>query len=121
MDGCLACKSCVGGCPIKVNVPGFRAKFLELYHGRYLRPARDYLVASLEHLLPVVARVPRLHNGLLGSGPGGAGMRLFGLVDTPRLSGIDLDLTGRQPGILRSRKARAGQGVNSPARPRKTC
>ncbi len=39
MDGCLACKSCTGGCPIKVDVPGFRAKFLELYHGRY-RPSR---------------------------------------------------------------------------------
>lgn len=56
MDGCLACKSCVGGCPIKVNVPGFRAKFLEICQGRYLRPARDYLVASLEHLLPAVRR-----------------------------------------------------------------
>ncbi|GAA0606513.1 FAD-binding and (Fe-S)-binding domain-containing protein [Craurococcus roseus] len=90
MDGCLACKSCVGGCPVKVNVPNFRAKFLELYHGRYLRPARDYLVASLEHLLPAVARVPRLYNGVVGSAAGGAGMRLFGLVDTPKLSGIDL-------------------------------
>jgi FAD/FMN-containing dehydrogenase len=67
LDGCLACKSCVGGCPIKVNVPSFRAKFLELYYGRYLRPARDYLVASLEHLLPAVARVPRLYNGVVGS------------------------------------------------------
>ena len=90
MDGCLACKSCVGGCPIKVDVPGFRAKFLELYHGRYMRPARDYLVASLEHLLPAVARAPGLYNAVVGTAAGGAGMRLFGLVDTPRLSGIDL-------------------------------
>ena len=29
MDGCLACKSCSGQCPIKVDVPTFRAKFLE--------------------------------------------------------------------------------------------
>ena len=40
MDGCLACKACAGQCPIKVDVPSFRAKFFELYHGRYLRPAR---------------------------------------------------------------------------------
>ena len=53
MDGCLACKSCVGQCPIKVDVPGFRAKFLELYYGRYPRPLRDYPVASLERLLPL--------------------------------------------------------------------
>ena len=38
MDGCLACKSCVGQCPIKVDVPTFRSKFLELYYGRYLAP-----------------------------------------------------------------------------------
>ncbi len=27
MDGCLACKACVGQCPIKVDVPAFRARF----------------------------------------------------------------------------------------------
>ena len=48
MDGCLACKSCVGQCPIKVDVPAFRSRFLEVYHGRYLRPVKDGLVASLE-------------------------------------------------------------------------
>src|SRR5690606_40737493 len=29
MMGCLACKSCVGQCPIKVDVPEFRSKFLD--------------------------------------------------------------------------------------------
>ncbi|BBI62920.1 hypothetical protein HSBAA_42260 [Vreelandella sulfidaeris] len=37
MAGCLACKSCAGQCPVKVNVPQFRSQFLEVYHGRYLR------------------------------------------------------------------------------------
>ena len=46
MDGCLACKSCAGQCPIKVDVPAFRAKFFELYHGRYLRPVRDHVVGG---------------------------------------------------------------------------
>ena len=27
MAGCLACKSCAGQCPIKVNVPQFRPQF----------------------------------------------------------------------------------------------
>ncbi len=48
LDGCLACKSCSGQCPIKVDVPTFRSKFFELYYGRYLRPARDYVVGSIE-------------------------------------------------------------------------
>ncbi len=55
MDGCLACKSCVGQCPIKVDVPAFRSRFLEVYHGRYLRPVKDSLVATLERSLPLAA------------------------------------------------------------------
>ncbi|WP_233027515.1 (Fe-S)-binding protein, partial [Escherichia coli] len=59
MAGCLACKSCTGQCPIKVDVPTFRAKFLELYHGRYLRPLRHHAVAALEIAVPQLARAPR--------------------------------------------------------------
>ncbi|PKU25308.1 FAD-binding and (Fe-S)-binding domain-containing protein [Telmatospirillum siberiense] len=90
MDGCLSCKSCVGGCPIKVNVPGFRAKFLELYHSRYMRPAKDYLVAALEHMLPVLAKIHVLYNLPVGSRIGRAAMARLGLVDSPLLSGVDL-------------------------------
>jgi Fe-S oxidoreductase len=90
MDGCLSCKSCVGGCPIKVNVPSFRAKFLELYHGRYLRPAKDYLVSCLEHLLPWVAKLYPLYNLAVGSRLGRDAMCWLGLVDSPALTGIDL-------------------------------
>ena len=91
MDGCLACKSCTGGCPIKVDVPGFRAQFLELYHGRYLRPMRDHMVAAVEQVLPRAARVPGLYNAVVGSVPGRAALRAVGLVDSPPVSGIDLD------------------------------
>ncbi|MFC7734599.1 FAD-binding and (Fe-S)-binding domain-containing protein [Roseomonas sp. GCM10028921] len=90
MDGCLACKSCTGGCPIKVNVPDFRARFLELYHSRYLRPLRHHLIAGAERLLPRAARVPRLYNAVLESGLGRAALRAIGLVDSPPVSGIDL-------------------------------
>ncbi len=83
MDGCLACKSCAGQCPIKVDVPSFRSKFLELYHGRYLRPPRDYVVGSIEHLAPLLARAPRLYNALTASGPGRAGLRSLGLAESP--------------------------------------
>ncbi|MBA1263303.1 D-2-hydroxyglutarate dehydrogenase YdiJ [Stutzerimonas stutzeri] len=87
MAGCLACKSCAGQCPVKVNVPEFRSRFLELYHGRYLRPLKDYLIGSLEFSIPFLARFPRLYNGLIGFAP----IRLFlermaGMVDSPRLS-----------------------------------
>jgi FAD/FMN-containing dehydrogenase/Fe-S oxidoreductase len=90
MDGCLACKSCVSGCPLKVDVPSFRAKFLELYYGRYQRPLKDYLVGSLEHMLPLAARAPALYNVVVGSKLGTAAMRWSGMVDIPTLSTISL-------------------------------
>ncbi|GGX18957.1 FAD-linked oxidase [Pigmentiphaga litoralis] len=90
MDGCLACKSCVGQCPIKVDVPAFRSRFLELYHGRYLRPAKDGLVASLERFLPVAATLPRLVNGVTQSPAGRAMLGTLGLVALPALTGTDL-------------------------------
>ncbi|MGX7707771.1 D-2-hydroxyglutarate dehydrogenase YdiJ [Methylobacterium sp. Gmos1] len=86
MAGCLACKSCTGLCPIKVDVPTFRAKFLELYHGRYLRPLRHHAIAALEPLAPRLARAPRLVNAAMGLGAG----RAVGLVHAPKLSGLDL-------------------------------
>jgi FAD/FMN-containing dehydrogenase/Fe-S oxidoreductase len=67
MAGCLACKSCAGQCPIKVNVPEFRSRFLELYHGRYQRPLRDYLIGSLEFTIPYLAYAPGVYNAVMGS------------------------------------------------------
>ncbi|MDO3386932.1 FAD-binding and (Fe-S)-binding domain-containing protein [Gilvimarinus sp. SDUM040013] len=92
MQGCLACKSCVGQCPIKVDVPEFRAKFLELYYSRYLRPLKDYFVGSLEYLMPTLARVPWLYNGLMKP----VFMqkilaKVAGMVDSPLLTGVNLD------------------------------
>jgi (R)-2-hydroxyglutarate dehydrogenase len=90
MDGCLACKSCSGQCPIKVDVPTFRAKFLEIYHGRYLRPLRDHLVGSLERMLPALGKLGWLHNILIDSSPGRALMRAVGLVHSPKFSDLSM-------------------------------
>jgi len=91
MSGCLACKSCAGQCPVKVNVPEFRSRFLELYHRRYLRPFRDYLIGSLEFTMPWMARIPALYNGMMRTGwVRGALERHIGMVDSPLLSSYDL-------------------------------
>ena len=105
MDGCLSCKSCVGQCPIKVDVPAFRSRFLEVYHGRYLRPAKDGLVASLEGWLPSAAALPRLFNGLTQSRPGRAAIRSLGLVELPELSGIRLHGELERRGVKRASAA----------------
>ncbi|OHV12956.1 FAD-binding and (Fe-S)-binding domain-containing protein [Kushneria phosphatilytica] len=92
MDGCLSCKSCAGQCPIRVNVPDFRSRFLELYYGRYLRPARDHLLGSLETLTPWLARIAPLYNGLLAQHWVQRTLkRTIGLVDAPTLSVDRLD------------------------------
>jgi FAD/FMN-containing dehydrogenase/Fe-S oxidoreductase len=90
MDGCLACKSCTGSCPIKVDVPTFRAKFLALYHARYRRPWKDHVVAMLEPLLPLAARAPRLGNLALANPIARSALARIGLVALPALSGFDL-------------------------------
>ena len=62
MDTCLACKACASQCPIKIDVPSFRAKFFHFYHSRYLRPAKDHIVANLEVAAPYMAKQPALFN-----------------------------------------------------------
>ena len=81
LDGCLACKACSGTCPVNVDVPDLKAKFLAHYHGHYRRPMRDWAIAALETIAPVAARLPRLANGLANLLP-----TPTGLVDLPRFS-----------------------------------
>ncbi|WP_439135488.1 D-2-hydroxyglutarate dehydrogenase YdiJ [Pseudomaricurvus sp.] len=100
MAGCLACKSCVGQCPIKVDVPSFRSKFMELYYSRYLRPLKDYFIGGLEYMIPTLARVPWLYNGLMKPAIfQKVTARLAGMVDSPLLTGVNLDTQLQQLGL----------------------
>ncbi|WP_444899066.1 FAD-binding and (Fe-S)-binding domain-containing protein [Microbulbifer sp. VAAC004] len=106
MQGCLACKSCVGQCPIRVDVPEFRSKFLELYYSRYLRPLKDYAVGGLEFLMPHLARLPQLYNWPLKLKPVSFLMeRVFGMVDSPQLSQKTLQTSMRELGVPTATKA----------------
>ncbi|WP_318481766.1 D-2-hydroxyglutarate dehydrogenase YdiJ [Photobacterium leiognathi] len=64
MNGCLACKACASQCPIKVDVPSFRSRFMNIYYSRYQRPAKDYLVAYVESYLPLMAKAPSVMNAI---------------------------------------------------------
>nr|WP_309477084.1 FAD-binding and (Fe-S)-binding domain-containing protein [Trinickia acidisoli] len=90
MAGCLACKSCAAQCPVKVNVPDFRARFLAHYHTRYARSPRDYLIGSLEYSVPYVAAIPgarRIYNAVMSARPVKAALRrMAGIVDSPLLN-----------------------------------
>jgi FAD/FMN-containing dehydrogenase/Fe-S oxidoreductase len=99
MGTCLACKACAGQCPVKVSVPAFRSKFLERYHERYLRPVKDGLVASIETLLPWMARVRPAYNLAAGTAPGRALMRVFGLTALPLLPRLSLAREAHRLGV----------------------
>ncbi len=87
MNGCLACKACASQCPIKVDVPSFRSRFLNIYHTRYQRPAKDYLVANIETMLPMMAKAPRIVNGVIKQKwVQSLTASTVGYVDTPLLS-----------------------------------
>jgi FAD/FMN-containing dehydrogenase/Fe-S oxidoreductase len=87
MQGCLACKACATQCPVKVDVPAFRADFLEIYHERYARPLKDIFVANLEFALPLLAKSPRVSNWLSQNALSRWILKaVVGLVDTPALS-----------------------------------
>jgi FAD/FMN-containing dehydrogenase/Fe-S oxidoreductase len=91
MSGCLACKACSTQCPIKIDVPDFRSRFLQLYHTRYLRPMRDHLVATVESYAPLMARAPKTFNFFM-SQPWvrSLSQKHIGMVDLPLLSAPSL-------------------------------
>lgn len=100
MMGCLACKSCAGQCPIKVDVPEFRSKFLELYYSRYLRPLKDYFIGGLEYMIPTLARVPWFYNAAMKSKFMQRMLaKVAGMVDSPLLTGINLQTALNNLGV----------------------
>lgn len=87
IDGCLSCKACTSMCPIKVDIPDLKAKFLNRFYTRYQRPLKDKLIAFGERTHHQFLSVPFVYN---------LGVKLpfydqlmkdwVGLVDTPQLS-----------------------------------
>ncbi|SUG78241.1 FAD-binding protein [Salmonella enterica subsp. enterica] len=81
-----ACKACTTQCPIKIDVPEFRSRFLQLYHTRYLRPVRDHLVATVETYAPLMARAPKTFNFFINQPMvRNLAKKHIGMVDLPLL------------------------------------
>ncbi|WP_416304923.1 FAD-binding and (Fe-S)-binding domain-containing protein [Neptunicella sp. SCSIO 80796] len=91
MDGCLACKACTSQCPINVDVPTFRARFLSIYYQRYSRPLKDMLVGNIEKMAPLMAKAPKLVNFFLRQKwVNNLIDKSIGYVDTPLLTSPNL-------------------------------
>ncbi len=101
MSQCLACKSCVGQCPIKVDVPEFRSKFLALYHTRYARPLKDYLVANLERVAPYLSHIAGVVNFMQALPPIKKLLaKSVGFVDSPQFSRIQFNQQLKKIGVV---------------------
>ncbi|MBK2123941.1 FAD-binding and (Fe-S)-binding domain-containing protein [Fangia hongkongensis] len=62
LNKCLGCKACATACPIKVDIPTMKAKFLSRYHAHYKRPFKDYAVKNSEKIAKLTSYMPRFVN-----------------------------------------------------------
>ncbi|MDX3911569.1 MAG: FAD-binding and (Fe-S)-binding domain-containing protein [Sphingobium sp.] len=86
LSTCLSCKACTTLCPVNVDVPTMKSRFLERYYSRRRRPIRHLLLAQLEPLLTFGRRVPRLSNLVAHNPLSEKVERLLGFVDLPRFA-----------------------------------
>ena len=84
LDLCLSCKGCSVDCPAGVDMATYKAEVLhQRYRGR-LRPASHYALGWLPRTARIVARFPRLTNGLLGFRPLARVIKAAGGIDQRR-------------------------------------
>ncbi len=85
---CLSCSACTGHCPVEVDIPELKSRFLEAYHegtgrhrerARRRRPPAHEVLGRFESLAPLLAKVPG-PLARLATRPAG---RMLGLVDLP--------------------------------------
>jgi len=99
MKGCLSCKACAVQCPVKVDIPEIKSRFIELYHTRYLRPLRDHLVGNIETMAKYQSYFPRFFNFFLRRKLSHLLVKYsVGMVDLPDLS----ELNGTQKADIKS-------------------
>lgn len=79
LAACLSCSACTGRCPVEVDIPEMKSRFLESYYASRRRPLAQWAMGRFERLAGVVARVPR---PLARLGAASLG-RVVGLVDLP--------------------------------------
>lgn len=87
MKGCLACKACATQCPIQVDIPELKSRFLASYHQRYRRPLFDYAIGFGEALHSALIPLAPLYNGFMSHKLGRAVLKkTLGMISPPLLS-----------------------------------
>jgi FAD/FMN-containing dehydrogenase/Fe-S oxidoreductase len=63
LDLCLACKGCLGDCPVNVDMATYKAEFLSHYYKGRLRPRTAYAFGYLDRWMRLATHAPWLANG----------------------------------------------------------
>jgi FAD/FMN-containing dehydrogenase/Fe-S oxidoreductase len=91
LQSCLACKACTTACPVKVDIPTYRSRFLQRYFAKRRRPLSDYVVALVEPLAMVTSKASRLSNWGMQLGASRWLIKnLFGMVNLPKIHSYKL-------------------------------
>ncbi len=97
MSGCLGCKACATRCPVHIDVPEMKTRFLYFYHQRYLRSVADALIGRIEVLLPWLFMTRQLWNAVIPQTRWLS--HWLGLVDIPLFSQTSVKQWAREQGI----------------------
>jgi Fe-S oxidoreductase len=68
LDLCLSCKGCKGDCPVNVDMATYKAEFLSHYYEHRARPRYAYAMGWIHRWARLASHVPRLANGIGGTG-----------------------------------------------------
>ncbi len=91
LSKCLGCKGCATACPIKVDIPSMKPKFLNDYHKKYPRRLRDYVFAMSEESAYWQSKIPALSSKIMKMTSVQTCIEgLFSIKDTPVPNSIGL-------------------------------
>ena len=104
LNSCLSCKACATQCPVKVDIPELRAKFLENFYKTNRRKIRHYLIGYLEYFLPPLSKISKIYNFFLGLKLiKKFNQKFLDLVDAPLFSkNLNLDLKALNAEIIKN-------------------
>ncbi len=103
MSGCLGCKACATQCPVHVDIPEMRSRFLQAYHRVYRRPLRDYALAGTEFAAAWLGRAPALGRVMLRNRGVQRCLKAFGISDAPAPASPGGLVVAKQHGYLIAR------------------
>jgi FAD/FMN-containing dehydrogenase/Fe-S oxidoreductase len=64
LDLCLACKGCLGDCPVHVDMATYKAEFLSHYYAGRLRPRAAYAFGLIDRWAGIASHAPAVVNAL---------------------------------------------------------